>query len=431
MRNPNKILLTLAVFPLAIAIATACSGTRPEIQTGQIGKAETTRPPDLAHGPITRITIPEAVNSGFGEAVDVSGDTLVVGATDWNVGSGHQFGSVYVYQRVEGEWRQQARLMSSDGQDGFQFDQHFGRSVAIQGDTIAVGAPDADDPEAGDNTGAVYVYKRAGETWEEFARLEALEPRPHDRFGNRVRLDGDTLAIAGDQDNALYVFASDGRTWAQRARLEFPLPPPGEWRQISLDLYGDTLAAGVTENFPFFSLEGSGTVFIYQRQGDAWSQKARLEGARDFGVSVALGASPGAPGGQADTLIVGAGGDSSAGLYAGGVHVYGRQGNRWNEQVELTAADAMMDLPFPTNNTYFGSSVALQGDLLLVGSRFASAVFIYQGAGDSWTDQLKVIIDQGPGEFEAWPVAMDGSTVVRGSPGEFGNSAHVFEIFTR
>jgi hypothetical protein len=431
MRNWNKILVCLVAFALTFVLATACSGTRFESQNGQLGQAQATRPPDLVHGPITRITIPEAVNSGFGEAVDVSGDTLVVGATDWNVGSGDQFGSVYVYQRVEGEWRQQAKLMSSDGQDGFQYDQHFGRSVAIEGDTIIVGAPDADDPEAGDNTGAVYVYKRAGETWEEFARLEAVEPRPHDRFGNRVRLHGSTLAIAGDQDDALYVFAWDGRAWIQQARLGFPLPPPGDWRQISLALYGDTLAAGVTENVPFFSLEGSGTVFVYQRQGDAWSQTARLEGARDFGVSLALGSSPAAQGGQAETLIVGAGGDSSAGLYSGAVHVYGHQGNRWTEQAQLSAADAMMDLPAPTNNTFFGSSVALQGDLMLVVSRFSSAVFVYQGQGASWTDQLKVIIDQGPGEFEAWPLAIDGDTVVRGSPGEFGNSSHVFEIFTR
>jgi hypothetical protein len=421
----------LVAFVLALFLATACSLARSENRTGQLDLAETSRPPDLAHGPITRITIPEAVNSGFGEAVDVSGNTLVVGATDWNVGSGDQFGSVYVYKTVEGEWRQQARLISSDGHDGFQYDQHFGRSVAIEGDTIVVGAPDADNPEAGDNTGAVYVYKRAGDTWEEFAKLEAGEPRPHDRFGNLVRLDRDTLAIAGDQDDALYVFVWDGHTWAQQARLAFPLPPAGDWRQISLALHSDTLAAGVTENVPFFSLEGSGTVFVYQQQGDAWSQSARLEGARDFGVSLALGSSSAAQDGQADTLIVGAGADSSAGLYAGSVYVYSRQGNRWSEQAKLTAADAMMDLPAPTNNTFFGSSVALQGDLLLVGSRFSSAVFIYQGQRASWTDQLKVIIDQGPGEFEAWPVAIDGDTVVRGSPGEFGNSAHVFEIFTR
>jgi hypothetical protein len=90
-----------------------------------------------------------------------------------------------------------------------------------------------------------------------------------------------------------------------------------------------------------------------------------------------------------------------------------------------------MDQPFPTNHAFFGSSVALQGDLLLVLSRFSSTVFIYQGQGASWTDQLEVATQYGFGEFEIWPIAIDGSTVVWGTPGEFGNSAHVFDISPR
>lgn len=90
----------------------------------------------------------------------------------------------------------------------------------------------------------------------------------------------------------------------------------------------------------------------------------------------------------------------------------------------------MMDLPFPTNNTFFGCPVALQGNLLLVLSRFSSTVYIYQGQGTHWIDQLEVIFD-GLGEPEAWPIAIDSSAVVEGTPGEFGNFAHVFEIFSQ
>ena len=89
-----------------------------------------------------------------------------------------------------------------------------------------------------------------------------------------------------------------------------------------------------------------------------------------------------------------------------------------------------MDLAFLANNTFFGCSVALQGNLLLVLPRFSSTVYVYQGQGANWTDQLEVIFD-GLGEPEAWPIAIDGSTVVEGTPGEFGNSAHVFEIFSQ
>lgn len=430
MRDRNRILLIFVVFALASGLITGCTVARPENQPAESKITAATRPPDLAHGPIVRLTIAEAVNSGFGEAVDVSGDTVVVGTTDYNIGWGDQAGSAYVYQRVDGEWVQQARLASSDGRDGFQYDQHFGRSVAIEEELIVVGAPDADHPKAGDNTGAVYLFRRIGESWEEFAKLEAADPQAHDRFGNVVSLHGDTLAIAGDQDDVLYVFVRERDGWSQQARLRFPLPAESEWRQVSLALYGDTLAAGATDS-AFFGQEGNGTVFVYQRQGENWTESARPEGGRDFGVSVALGASPAAQGDQPDSLIVGAGGDSSAGLYTGAVYVYGRQGDGWSEQAMLTAADAGMDVPFGTNNPYFGSSVALQGDLLLVQSRFSSAIYVYQGQGASWTDMLKVGPEYGIGEGEAWPVAIDGRTVVWGTPGEFGNSARVFEIFTR
>jgi hypothetical protein len=142
-----------------------------------------------------------------------------------------------------------------------------------------------------------------------------------------------------------------------------------------------------------------------------------------------LGASPVAPPGQADTLVIGADYDSSAGLYDGTGYIYSHQGAGWKKQPRLTAADSMMGLPFPTNNTFFGCTAALQGDPLLVLSRSSSTVYIYQRQGDSWIDQLEVIVDTGLGEPEAWPIAIDGSTVIEGTPGEFGNSAHVFEIF--
>ena len=429
MRYLRRIFAPFMLLILALGPLAACAPTRFEDQAGEVKPTEATRPPDLAAGPVTRITHADVVNTGFGEAVDVSGGTLVVGASGWDgFPGGPADGSVYVYQRVGKEWGRQVRLMSSDGQDGFQYDQHFGRSVAIERDTIVVGAPDADHPTAGDNTGAVYVYRRAGDAWEEFAKLEAAEPRPHERFGNRVKIDGDTLAIAGDQDDALYVFTWDGSAWIQQARLSFSLPPVSDGRQVSLALHADTLAAGVG-SFPFDQGQDS-TVFVFQRKGDSWTESARLEGKQDFGVSLALGASPAAQQGQADTLAIGADADSSAGLYAGTVYIYSRQGNGWKEQARLTAANAMMDLAFPANNTFFGCSVALQGDLLLVLSRFSSTVYVYQGQGANWTDQLEVIFD-GLGEPEAWPIAIDGSTVVEGTPGEFGNSAHVFEIFSQ
>lgn len=410
---------------LVLAITTACSLGRP---SGDPQATPTARPPSLSTSSPVQITHAETINTGFGEAVDISGDTLVVGATDFNVGWGDQFGSAYVYRQTGGgEWLQEARLASSDGQDSSQYDQHFGRSVAIEGDVIAVGAPDADHPQAGDNSGAAYIFYRSGDTWTESARLEADAPQAEARFGSLLSLHGDTLAVM--ENGAVHVFSREGDAWTQQARLEFEAPPPGEGTQVSLALHSDTLAVGATGSAPS-DPDGSGSVYIFQRQGDTWQLSTRLEGRADFGTAVALGASTNAPPGETDTLAVGAGGDPRGGLYAGAVTIYGREGERWSEQAVLTAADALMELPFPLPPRFFGSALALDGDLLLVGLRFSSMVYVFQGQGASWTDQLKVVLEDGVGEAAAWPLAIDGRRVARGTPGEFGNSAFAFELIS-
>lgn len=424
--------ITTLVLGLALVAMNGCTLAFPSSGAGESQPPPAERPPGLSTSSPVQITHAETINTGFGEAVDISGDTLVIGATDFNVGWGEQFGSAYVYRQSGGEWLQQARLASSDGHDGSQYDQHFGRAVAIEGDVIAVGAPDADHPTAGGDSGAVYIFNRSGETWTESARLEAAEPQAEARFGSLLRLHGDTLAVIGDQGSAVYIFTRDGQdgsAWSQQARLEVEAPLPGEWSHVSLALYGDTVAVGATGSTPF-DPNGSGVVFVFHRQGDTWAAGDSLEGKADFGTAVALGASAAAPPGAADTLAVGAGGDPRAGLNAGAVFIYGRDGERWSEQAVLTAADALMELPYPLPPRYFGSALALDSDLLLVGLRFSSVVYVCQGQGANWTDQLKVVLEDGLGEPEAWPIAIDGRRVVRGTPGEFGNSAFAFELIS-
>ena len=96
----------------------------------------------------------------FAGSVDIDGDVLVSGAPRWGRPPGEAPGAAYVYRRTSaGEWRAEATLIASDQDDGFQFDQFFGESIALNGTAVAVGAPGSDDPQAGDNTGAVYVFE--------------------------------------------------------------------------------------------------------------------------------------------------------------------------------------------------------------------------------------------------------------------------------
>src|SRR5262249_15516067 len=152
-----------------------------------------------------------ASNSGagdnFGLSVDVSGDTVVVGApfeasaaTGVNGNqadnSAPNAGAAYVFVRSGGGWSQQAYLKASNTSAG----DRFGCYVAISGDTVVVGAPREDSAatgvngDQGDNTaveaGAAYVFVRSGTTWSQQAYLKASNTDAGDQFGESVFISG-------------------------------------------------------------------------------------------------------------------------------------------------------------------------------------------------------------------------------------------------
>ncbi|HEX2620322.1 MAG TPA: hypothetical protein VHL11_09250, partial [Phototrophicaceae bacterium] len=117
----------------------------------------------------------------FGTSVAIDGDTLVVGAPDHTGdGSFHQ-GSAFVFTRSGTVWTQQQELTASDAAS----DDSFGWSVAIDGDTVVVGAY-RDDFGSGGNQGAAYVFTRTDTTWTEQQHLTASDNQSNDWFGTRV-----------------------------------------------------------------------------------------------------------------------------------------------------------------------------------------------------------------------------------------------------
>jgi hypothetical protein len=269
----------------------------------------------------------------------------------------------------------------------------FGVSVALDGDTLAVGAESEASAATGVNgdqanndapaSGAVYVFTRSGTTWRQEAYLKASNTGGADRFGRSVALDGDTLAVGaegessaatgvnGDQANndapgsgAVYVFTRSGTTWRQEAYLKASNTDAGDGFGVSVAFDGDTLAVGA--NFE----SRSGSVYVFTRSGTTWRQQANLKasnpGSLDrFGVSVAL---------QGDTLAVGASDEASAATgvngdqsnndaqNSGAVYIFTRSGTMWRQEAYLKASNT-------DGGNSFGGSVALDGDTLAVGAR--------------------------------------------------------------
>jgi hypothetical protein len=356
--------------------------------------------------------------SAFGDAVALSGDTAVIGASNWGAPPGTQAGAAYVYQRSEATWTEIAKLAASDADADYQYDGQFGRSVAINGDTIVVGAPKADDPTAGENCGAAYVFHRSGETWTEQAKLIASDAAADDGFGNVVAVneDQDTIVVGGGRDSdAVYVFQHDGTAWIEQARLT-----GGDWFGGSMAISGDTLVVGAGLDS---GADAGWGLYVFHREGNTWTEQARLTPGdttadNRFGISVAF---------RGNTLVVGAPGDRDAGLAAGAVYVFHHDGAEWTEQAKLTASDA-------TAMNAFGLSVAIEGNTIVVGTPWDTivdrqAAWVFQWDGDTWHDQLK--LTGSDDWFGSIPVAISGNTVMVGAPGEFGHAVYVYELESR
>ena len=123
----------------------------------------------------------------FGDAVAASGEVLAVGAWKDDDNSMKNSGSVYLFRISphNAAWQQLAKLTASDaGQD-----DHFGRSVAIDGGVVAVGAYYDDD--SGSASGSVYLFKYDGSReWPQVAKLTAGDASAYDQFGRSLAISG-------------------------------------------------------------------------------------------------------------------------------------------------------------------------------------------------------------------------------------------------
>jgi hypothetical protein len=426
----------------------------------------------------------KASNTGgsdcFGMAVALSGDTLVVGAPnepsnatgvgdDQNNNNAPGSGAVYVFTQLGGVWRQQAYLKASNtiiNISGFPgipsvlgTPGGFGGSVALSGDTLAVGAPAESSNATGvggdqnnnnaPESGAVYVFTRSGGVWKQEAYLKASNTGARDGFGWSVALDGNTLAVGapredsnatgvdGDQNDdpapfnetgAVYVFTRSVTTWSQQAYLKSNHGRPSivlgnNEFGVSVSLSGDTLAVGaVDESNPTLQ---SGGAYVFTRSGTTWTEQARLAApspnfAAGFGVSVSL---------SDDTLAVGR---------REAVYVFTRSGIIWTQQASLKASNIGA-----ADN--FGFAVSLSGDTLAVGAfnegssatgvdgnpnghnlDHSGAVFLFTRSGTTWTQRAYLkASNTGEGDQFGASVSVSGGTLAVGAPGEASNATGV------
>lgn len=266
-------------------------------------------------------------NDYFGGHVSLDGDTLAISATgeDGTADLVTGAGAVYIYTRSGTTWTEQQILHASDAQIG----DSFGSSVSLDGDTLAVGAwlEDGGESSPATNAGAVYIYTQiGGANWTEQAIIHASDLEGSDWFGRSVSLDGDTLAVGADGEDtggssagAVYVFTRSDSDWSEQKIFHANGAGALDVFGLYLSLSGDTLAVGAPgEDGNGNDFPESGAVYIYTRSGTNWTEQGMLGGAvgDSFGYGVSL---------SGDTLAVGAyGADAS--------YIYTRFGATWSKR---------------------------------------------------------------------------------------------------
>lgn len=269
-----------------------------------------------------------------------------------------------------------AKLLPSDGE---AIDQ-FGFAVDFDGSTVIVGSIFDDD--AGDRSGSAYVFQRVLGNWAEIAKLTAGDAEAFDEFGWSVAVDERTIAVGS--------YREDG---------------------------------GVS------GLPNSGSVYLFELLDGIPRQIAKLR-AEDaafqdrFGYSLAVDVFI-----DGGTLVVGADGDDDAGSNSGAAYVFELIDGIWVQVAKLTASDG-------AEFDFFGSSVAVFDDEIIVGARgaaslgtnFNGSAYVYRKIDGVWTEISKLTASDGSfGDEFGYAVSIEGATALVGAHGSGAGAAYIFD----
>lgn len=344
-----------------------------------------------------------AAGDGFGTAVSVSGDTIVVGAPgDDDTVAGADAGSAYVFVRTDGVWSEDEKLLAPDlaASDG------FGAAVAASLETVVVGAPVGDSGAADSGAAYVYVYdslSALGTRWPFQAELNASDAAAGDSFGASVSIDGETAVVGaygdddgGAQSGSAYVFVRSGTAWSEEEKLVASNDAAGDEFGRAVAVSGDTVVVGAPDDDNGSGIEG-GSAYVFTRDASTWTEQDRLESSNGddydhFGAAVAV---------SSDAVAVGAPDDAGA---EGEVVVFARTQTWWSQLLRVRASDRESD-------DSFGASVSLSGGSLAAGAPGDDDMIDDQG-GAYLLYAYQEDVDLEVGKSVSNPEPAEGATVV-------------------
>jgi hypothetical protein len=327
---------------------------------------------------VAKLVPPKPLANGeFGRSVATSGRFVVVGAP----GIVHDHsrlsdGSAHVYVRRGWTWVHSDVLVANDAQN----DESFGRSVAIAGDLIAVGA-EHDNTIGQPYAGAVYLFRRTRHGWFHQQKLVPDQLGANDHFGHCLAMNRTLLAVGTWSSKNVYIYRRDAGVW-NLSQVVHDATPGDTGFGTRVALYGNTLVVGAQKT-DHSDRTDAGAVVVFERDEDGmFTEVQKLtslepENNDHFGSSVAVFNS---------TIVVGAAGDDhGADTDAGSVHVFSRIENEWVEAKKLISPTVM-------KSQRFGSSVTAWHKGIVVGAptdaplglSSAGCAYQFKCMGDDW-----------------------------------------------
>ncbi len=364
--------------------------------------------------------------SGDGGSQDKLGGSVAVGDGIAVLGApGHpdftDTGAAYIVDSGSGSWAVVDKLMASDSAAGAK----FGSAVATDGQWALIGA---------EGSASAYVFRNEGGTWTEYQKLTPPESAPS--YGFAVGLSGNTAVIGAygalSYSGKSYVYSFDGTSWGLSQTLSVAGAAAYDFFGSAVAVSGNAIAVGAYGEDTGGT--NTGTVYLFRKIGSSWTQEQELKpgdlaAGDSFGRVLSL---------SGDSLVSGSPRHDSLGSDSGAAYIYWFDGSNWTLDAKLTGSDT-------APGDQFGSSVAISGSVIVVGSPFwddetgitnRGAVYPFAFDGTSWIEQSKLIATSPYGWFDdafgnavgvADGVAVAGSQLADG-PGRDAGHVYTFDM---
>ncbi|SMC61784.1 Ig-like domain-containing protein, partial [Moheibacter sediminis] len=335
------------------------------------------------------------------------------------------------------EWNEVIKLEKENRQT---YD-YFGNQVAISGDYAVVGMmnlySDAQEGESFSTRGAANVYKWDGENWVFQQKLVASDAAQDDYFGYSgkgggnadekvVAIDGEYIVVSAfmeDEDEngdntingsgSAYIFKLEGDTWVEKQKIVASDRSQYASFGSSLAINGESLLIGS---------KGSSSAYVFQLENEIWTEKQKMTMPLDddgvytseFGKSTAI---------DGNQILIGANQTYESMINVGVVYVYQKNGELWEIQQTLSA-------PTRFSGAYFGCSIAVSGDYLVVGAFYEDdqgvenfgpgAAYIFKKNETNWEFHQKIVAWDGRAVSDQFgiSVSIDGENLLVGAWGE-------------